>query len=57
MGIELPPVADQGRVFRRLRLTLFRNGLRAAMEYGRTRLFTMIGTSLFVAAFTFGVEL
>lgn len=57
MGIELPPVADQGRVFRRLRLTLFRNGLRAAMEHGRTRLVTMIGTSIFVAAFTFGVGL
>src|SRR5262245_47404507 len=57
MGIELPPVADQGRVFRRLRLTLFRNGLRVALEHGRTRLFTMIGTSLFVAAFTFGVGL
>jgi ABC-2 type transport system permease protein len=57
MGIELPPVADQGRVFRRLRLALFRNGLRAALEHGRTRLVTMVATSLVVAAFTFGVGL
>jgi ABC-2 type transport system permease protein len=57
MGIELPPVADQGRVFRQLRLRLIRNSLRLALENGRTRLFTMIGTSLFVAGFTFAVGL
>jgi ABC-2 type transport system permease protein len=57
MGIELPAVADQGRVFRGLRLALLRNGLRVALEHGRTRLVTMIATSLFVAAFTFGVGL
>jgi ABC-2 type transport system permease protein len=57
MGIELPPVADQARVFRRLRLLLLRNSLRQALAHGRTRLITMIGTSLFVAGFTFAVGL
>lgn len=57
MGMAHLPVADQGRVFRRLRLALFRNGLQVALEHGRTRLFTMIGTSLFVAGFTFAVGL
>ncbi len=57
MGAELPAVADQGRLFRQLRARLFRNGLRVALENGRVRLFTMIGTSLFVSAFTFGVSL
>ena len=55
MGTELPPVADQGRVFRRLAVRLARNGLRVALESGRARFFTMIGTSLGVAAFTYGV--
>jgi ABC-2 type transport system permease protein len=53
----LPPVADQGRVFRRLRARLARNGLRVALESGRVRFVTMIATSLAVAAFTFGVSL
>lgn len=56
MGAEIPPVADQGRLFRRLRLQLFRNSLRIALQSGRARLFTMIGTSAAVAAFTFGVS-
>jgi ABC-2 type transport system permease protein len=57
MGAELPPVADQGKLFRWLRLRLFRNGLRVALESGRVRLFTMIATSVLVAAFTFAVSL
>src|SRR5436190_1543279 len=57
MGAELPPVADQGALFQRLRWRLFRNGLRVMLEHGRVRLFTMIGTSAFVAAFTFAVSL
>ncbi|HEV3436859.1 MAG TPA: hypothetical protein VG122_05845 [Gemmata sp.] len=57
MGIELPLTADQGRVFRRLRLVLFRNGLRLALENGRTRLFTTLITCFIVAAFTFCVGL
>jgi len=57
MGAELPPVADQGKLFRWLRLRLFRNGLRVALESGRVRLFTMIATSALVAAFTFAVSL
>lgn len=57
MGAELPPVADQGKLFRWLRLRLLRNGLRVALESGRVRLFTMIATSALVAAFTFAVSL
>lgn len=57
MGVELPRVADQARVFRRLRVSLFRNSLRVALEHGRSRLVTMIASSAFVAAFTFGVGL
>ena len=57
MGAELPAVADQGALFRRLRYQLFRNGLRVALENGRMRLFTMIATSVVVAAFTFAVSL
>jgi ABC-2 type transport system permease protein len=57
MGAELPPVADQGSLFRHLRMRLFRNGLRVALENGRVRLFTMIGTSTVVACFTFAVSL
>lgn len=57
MGAELPAVADQGALFRRLRARLFRNGLRVALENGRVRLFTMIATSAVVAAFTFAVGL
>jgi ABC-2 type transport system permease protein len=53
MGI---PTADQPRVFRRLRVRLARNGLRVALESGRVRLFTMIGTSLLVGAFAFAVS-
>jgi ABC-2 type transport system permease protein len=56
MGAELPAVADQGSLFRRLRWRLFRNALRVALQSGRVRLFTMIATSAFVAAFTFGVS-
>ncbi|MCI0704713.1 MAG: hypothetical protein L0241_26960, partial [Planctomycetia bacterium] len=57
MGAEIPAVADQSALFRRLRTRLFRNSLRVAMESGRVRLFTMIGTSIFVAVFTFAVSL
>jgi ABC-2 type transport system permease protein len=57
MGIELPVVADQASVFRWLRMRLFRNGLRVALEHGRARLFTMVLTSILVAAFTFAVGL
>ena len=55
MGIEIPSTADQGRVFRRLRLSLFRNGLRMALQSGRTRLFGTLATCLVVALFTFAV--
>jgi ABC-2 type transport system permease protein len=55
MGTTPLPVADQPRVFRRLRLRLARNGLRVALETGRVRLVTVLATSAFVAAFTFGV--
>jgi ABC-2 type transport system permease protein len=51
------PVADQGRVFRRLRLRTARNALRVALESGRVRFVTMIGTSLAVAAFTLAASL
>src|SRR5262245_2729885 len=57
MGVELPVVADQGALFRKLRWQLFRNGLRVAMQNGRVRLFTMLATSAIVAAFTFAVSL
>jgi ABC-2 type transport system permease protein len=57
MNASLPPVADQGALFRRLRARLARNGLRVLLETGRARLVTMIATSAFVAAFTFGVSL
>jgi ABC-2 type transport system permease protein len=57
MGAELPPVADQGALFRRLRMRLFRNNLRVALQNGRVRLFTMIATSAVVALFTLGVSL
>jgi ABC-2 type transport system permease protein len=57
MGAELPAVADQGALFRRLRARLFRNNLRVALQSGRVRLFTMLATSAFVACFTFGVSL
>src|SRR5262249_54635840 len=50
-----PRTTDQPAIFRRLRVRLARNGLRVAMESGRIKLFSMIGTSLVVAAFTFGV--
>lgn len=55
MGTELPQVADQASVFRWLRARLLRNGLRVALENGRVRLFTMVLTSILIAAFTFGV--
>jgi ABC-2 type transport system permease protein len=51
------PRIDQARVFRWLRFRLFRNGLRVALESGRTRVVSMAATSLIVAAFTFGVGL
>jgi len=50
-------VADQGRLFRRLRSTLFRNSLHIALEHGRTRLIMMIASSAFVSLFTFAVGL
>ena len=46
----------QAVVFRRLRVRLMRNGLRVALEAGRIRLFTVMLTSSFVAAFTFAVS-
>lgn len=57
MGTEPPPFADQGRVFRRLRMALARNGFRVAMESGRTRLFGTVATCGVVSAFTFAVGL
>src|SRR6476659_10063554 len=57
MGAELPPVADQGKLFRQLRARLLRNSLRVALENGRVRLLTMIATCALVALFTFGVSL
>ena len=57
MGAEVPAVADQAALFRRLRARLFRNGLRVALENGRVRLVTMVATSAVVAAFTFAVSL
>ena len=56
MGTELPAVADQPAVFRRLRVRLARNGLRVALEAGRVRFVSMILTSLIVAGFAFGVS-
>jgi ABC-2 type transport system permease protein len=56
MGAELPPVADQGKLFRQLRFRLLRNSLRVALQSGRVRLFTMVATSAVVAAFTFAVS-
>lgn len=47
---------DQAAVFRQLRLRLFRNGMRSLLETSRIRLYTMIGTSLFVAALVFGLS-
>jgi ABC-2 type transport system permease protein len=57
MGIEIPVITNQASVFRRLRIALFRNSLRVAMQNGRTRLFGTLATCLIVAAFTFGVGL
>ncbi|HEV3387090.1 MAG TPA: hypothetical protein VG097_19885 [Gemmata sp.] len=57
MGIEIPITADQGSVFRHLRISLFRNGLRVSMQSGRTRLFGTLATCIIVAAFTFAVGL
>jgi ABC-2 type transport system permease protein len=57
MGIELPATADQGRVFRNLRLMLFRNGLRVALANGRARLFGTLMTCVVVSVFTYGVGL
>ncbi len=48
---------DQAAVFRRLRYRLVRNGLRVSLESGKIRLFTMLGTSAFVAAFVFALSL
>src|SRR5580698_7873754 len=55
MGIDHTITSDQGTVFRRLRLALFRNGLKVSLESNRTRLFGTLATCLIVAAFTFGV--
>src|SRR6478736_2887096 len=57
MSGEFLPAADQARVFRRLRASLFPNSLHVALEHGRARLITMSASSLFVAAFTFAVGL
>lgn len=57
MGIELPTTIDQSATFRRLRFTILRNELTVALAHNRTRFITMIGSSAFVAAFTFGVGL
>jgi ABC-2 type transport system permease protein len=46
---------DQAAVFRRLRTTTLRNSLTSALQTGRVKLFTMIGTSALVAAFVFGL--
>ena len=55
MGVESPPTADQGHVFRKLRLTLFRNGLRLALNNNRTRLFGTLCTCVVVSFFTYAV--
>ncbi|MGL6094540.1 MAG: putative ABC transporter permease subunit, partial [Fimbriiglobus sp.] len=51
-----PYRVDQAAVFRRLRNRTARNGLRVMMESGRVRLFTMFGTSAFVALFVLGLS-
>jgi ABC-2 type transport system permease protein len=55
MGTTHPPVADQPYVFRRLRVRLARNGLRVALESSRVRVVTILASSAFVAALTFGL--
>jgi ABC-2 type transport system permease protein len=57
MGMGHSHLTDQARVFRGLRVSLFRNALHVALEQGRTRLATMIASSTFVTAFTFCVGL
>jgi ABC-2 type transport system permease protein len=52
-----PGAVDQAAVFRRLRYRLVRNGLRVSLESGKIRLFTMAGTSAFVAGFVFALSL
>ena len=47
---------SQAAVFRWLRFRLLRNGLRVALESGKIKLFTMLSTSLVVAAFVFGMS-
>ena len=47
----------QAAIFRRLRYLLVRNGLSSALVNGKIRLFTMVATSLLVAAFVFAVSL
>ena len=49
-----PPV-DQAGLFRRLRLSLLRNSLHVALQSGRVRFLTMLGTSGLVAAFVFAL--
>lgn len=48
---------DQTAVFRRLRHRLAVNSLRTAWESGKVKLISMLGTSLVVAAFVFGLSL
>jgi ABC-2 type transport system permease protein len=51
-----PPYSvDQAAVFRRLRYATLRNALGVALKSGRVKLFTMVSTSLLVAAFVFGL--
>jgi ABC-2 type transport system permease protein len=52
----MPATLDQAAVFRRLRGTLFRNGLRVLLDTGRVRLVTMVATSVVVALFVFGLS-
>ncbi len=49
-------MTDQAAVFRRLRYTLIRNGLRVAWQSGKAKLVTMLLTSAVVAGFVFALS-
>lgn len=53
--VPRPVVVDQAAVFRRLRARQLRNSLTVALQSGRIRLLTMLGTSAVVAAFVFAL--
>jgi len=62
--LELPAVVEppertadrQATLFRDLRFRIARNSLRTAWESGKVKLLSMLGTSLVVAAFVFGLS-